>query len=74
MPHRYFKDDEQWIHLKLSPLEPDLRFNVCAAYTKVFNEAFEAEPLSHRKMGRARFAANNRLRIYFHNKFERVFN
>ena len=74
MPHRYYKDDEQWIHTKLSPLDPDTRFTVCAAYTKVFTEAHDAEPLPHRKMGKARAAANNRLRIYFHKKFERVFN
>ena len=74
MPHRYYKDDEQWIHTKLSPLDPDTRFAVCAAYTKVFTEAYDAELLPHRKMGKARFAANNRLRIYFHKKFERVFN
>ena len=73
MPHHFHKDDGQWINGRLAPLKPDLRFKICAAYTNVFNEAMDAEPLSHRKMGKARFAANNKLRIYIAKKFK-VFN
>lgn len=69
MPHKMHKDDRDWIHAKLSPLEPTLRYEVCKSYTKVFEETFDAEPLPHRKMGRARYAANNRLRIYISRKF-----
>ena len=74
MPHRYHPDDEQWIHQKLSPIQPEVRYNVCEAYTKVFNEAFDAEPLPHRKTGKARSAANTRLLTYFNKKYGNVFN
>ena len=86
MPEKMHKDDEQWIFAKLSVLskkspwksgsnegEESERFKVCVAYTNVFNSAFNEEPLPHRKTGRARYAANNRLRIYIDKKFA-VFN
>lgn len=73
MPNKLHKDDEQWIHTKLSPLHPDLRYNVCRAYDKVFEETKESEQLSHRKIGKARYAANNRLRIFIEKRFA-VFN
>lgn len=73
MPEVFHKDDEVWIFTKLSPINQDERWKVCSAYTNVFNKTFDAEPLSHRKTGRARFAANNRLRIYVDKKFA-VFN
>jgi len=73
MPESLHKDDEQWVFAKLSPLHQDERMKVCSAYTNVFNKTFANEPLSHRKTGRARFAANNRLRVYVDKKFA-VFN
>lgn len=68
MPTHYHKDDRQWIHSMISPLHPDERYKVCKAYTRVFNEAADNEPLRHRKDGKARFAANCQLRVYMKNK------
>ena len=73
MPESCHKDDEQWIFSKLATLHQDERMKICSAYTKAFNLAHDAEPLRHRKDGKARFAANNRLRIYIGKKFA-VFN
>lgn len=73
MPGHCNKDDLQWIDGKLSHLCDDERAKVAGAYSKVFNDAHNAEPQSHRKDGKARFAANNRLRIYINKKFA-VFN
>ena len=73
MPELMHADDAQWIFSKLSALHQDERFKVCEAYSNAFNKALEAEPLSHRKTGKARFASNNRLRIYIGKKFA-VFN
>ena len=73
MPNAMHKDDERWIFSKLSSLPQNERVKVCDAYSNAFNAAFENEPLPHRKTGKARFAANNRLRIYIAKKFA-VFN
>ena len=73
MPESCHADDRQWIFSKLSALHQGERMKVCSAYTKAFNLAHDNEPLSHRKTGRARFAANNRLRVYIAKKFA-VFN
>ncbi len=73
MPEHCHEDDRPWIFSKLATLVEDERFKVCAAYSKAFLLAHDNEPLSHRKTGRARFAANNRLRVYIGKKFA-VFN
>jgi len=73
MPESCHSDDRQWIFSKLSTLDQDERLKVCSAYTKALDLASRNEPLSHRKTGKARFAANNRLRIYIAKKFA-VFN
>lgn len=73
MPRSMHKDDAQWIFSKLSTLHQGERAKVCDAYTNAFDKAFDNEPLSHRKTGKARYAANNRLRIYISKKFA-VFN
>jgi len=66
------KDDKKWVTEQLqkiiSPIDtmptPLLRQQALEKYNQVFKEAHEAEPLPHRKDGKARFAANNRLREY----------
>jgi len=73
MPQHHHKDDAEWIDSKLSTLQQDERGKVCFAYNNVFVKAHNAEPAPHRKDGKARFAANNRLRIYIAKKFA-VFN
>lgn len=58
-------DDKKWVteQLKLLPT-PLLRQQTLNKYNEVFQEAHNAEPLTHRKDGKARSAANNRLREY----------
>ena len=73
MPRHYHPDDAQWMSAKLGILDPSLRAEVCAAYAKAYREAWEAEPVSYRKIGKARFAANSRLRIFIAKRFA-VFN
>ena len=69
MPKSMHDDDAQWIFSKVSSLHEVERLKVCEAYSNAFNKAFDAEHLPHRKAGRARFAANNRLRVYIAKKF-----
>jgi hypothetical protein len=73
MPQHHHKDDAQWIDSKLRTLQDDEREKVCIAYSNAFIKVHEAERLPHRKDCKARFAANNRLRIYIAKKFA-VFN
>lgn len=73
MPAHYFPDDAKVISARLGMLDPALRSQVCAAYAKAYREAWEAEPVSYRKVGKARFAANTRLRVFIGKRFA-VFN
>ena len=73
MPRHYHPDDAPWISAKLGTLDPSLRSEVCAAYAKAYLEAWEAEQIGHRKHGKARFAANTRLRVFIGKRFA-VFN
>ena len=73
LPKSHHNDDKGWINTMLAPLQQDERCKVCVAYSNVFDSAFTEEKLPHRKDGKARFAANNRLRIYINKKFA-VFN
>jgi len=67
-------DDKKWVGEQLNKLPtPAMRGQTLIKYNEVFNLAHDAEPLRHRKDGKARFAANNRLRIYIGKKFA-VFN
>ena len=59
------KDDESWVTKQITKIiEPELRVKVWQAYKKAFKEAFDAEPLPHRKENKGRSAANNRLRVF----------
>lgn len=73
MPSYYHPDDAKIISARLAMLDPALRSQVCDAYAKAYLEAWEAEPLSYRKHGKARFAANTRLRVFIGKRFA-VFN
>jgi hypothetical protein len=60
-----YKDDEKWVTKQITKISDlGLRVKVWQAYKKAFDEAFETEPLEHRKENKARFAANNRLRLF----------
>ena len=58
-------DDRKWVGEQLKKLPtPAMRGQTLIKYNEVFQLAHDAEPLPHRKDGKARFAANNRLRQY----------
>jgi hypothetical protein len=60
-PHPH---DHKWIKEQLSQLAPAYHQQAQVGYIKVFSEAFESEPVEHKKMNAARFAANTRLRNF----------
>ena len=59
------KDDSKWVTEQLKQLPtPMIRTKALMKYREVFKQAYDAEPLSHRKDGKARREANLRLRSY----------
>lgn len=73
MPSYHHPDDAKIVSARLAMLNPALRAQVCDAYAKAYREAWEAEPVQHKKHNKARFAANSRLRIFIAKRFA-VFN
>ena len=73
MPCYHHPDDAKIVSARLAMLDPALRSQVCDTYAKAYREAWEAEPVSYRKHGKARFAANTRLRVFIGKRFA-VFN
>lgn len=71
MPDSYFPDDEKWIQEMLLQLSPGARNKALVAYSSVFDERWESEPVSYRKDNTARREANKRLREYVR-KFNRA--
>lgn len=71
MPAHYCHDDRFWIDMRLSHFGFEERSKLCAAYSKVYREAFDAQPIDYRKEGAGRGAANERLREYVKKKFMR---
>ncbi|HCM64762.1 MAG TPA: hypothetical protein DIT05_19810 [Morganella sp. (in: Bacteria)] len=71
MPDSYFPDDGKWIQEMLLQLSPGARNKALVAYTAVFDEQWELEPVSYRKDNTARREANKRLREYV-KKFNRA--
>ena len=73
VPH--FSLDRSWIESQVSWCpDPRQRSALRRRYGEVYQAVFDAEPVAHRKEGRARFAANTDLRElverYFPNKLE----
>ena len=59
------KDDKAWILGQLNQLpEPLIRQYAMRKYNEAFDFAYKKEKLSHRKTGKARSYANNKLRNY----------
>ena len=56
--------DRQWVESQIALLPVSIRQKTLRSYRDVFKEAYDAEPIEHKKMNRARFAANTRLREY----------
>ena len=64
LPEHHHPHDAQWLKEQLGRLPAHLKNKAIAGYEAAYLEAHDAEPVEHRKDGRARFAANSRLRDY----------
>jgi hypothetical protein len=53
----YASADEEWIKQQLLSLTPAARQKAIQRYAAVYQESFEAEPVSYRKENRARHEA-----------------
>lgn len=71
MPDNYFPDDGKWIQEMLLQLSPGARNRALVAYSAVYQEWWEAEPIPYRKDNAARREANKWLREYVR-KFNRA--
>lgn len=67
MPDAYSQADSTWIQEQLLNLLPVTRQKAIQRYAAVYQESFEAEPVSYRKENRARHEANMRLRLFVRN-------
>ena len=67
IPSTYSQADAEWIQEQLLSLTPAARQKAVARYAAVYQETFEAEPVSFRKENRARHEANVRLRLFVRN-------
>lgn len=67
LPSVYASADEEWIKQQLLSLTPAARQKAIQRYAAVYQESFEAEPVSYRKENRARHEANMRLRLFVRN-------
>lgn len=63
-PDRVHEHDAQWASDLVNRLPQHLRVPTCIAYTNAFDEAFSTESALHKKLNKARRAANTRLRVY----------
>ncbi|HHU0797083.1 TPA: hypothetical protein ACT92G_001881 [Enterobacter hormaechei subsp. steigerwaltii] len=63
----YALADEEWIKQQLLSLTAAARQKAIQRYAAVYQESFEAEPVSYRKENRARHEANMRLRLFVRN-------
>lgn len=58
------EDDKKWILEQLSKIPALEHADVIAGYSQLYQEAYDAETLDHKKDNKARFTANSRLRAY----------
>lgn len=59
------KDDEKWVVSQITTIiNRTLRQTVLEGYKKHYKKIYDAEPLTHRKDGKARRECNNMLRKY----------
>ncbi|HDC4609888.1 MULTISPECIES: hypothetical protein [Enterobacter] len=68
LPETYSQADAEWIKQQLLSLAPTARQKAIQRYAAVYQETFEAEPVSFRKENRARHEANTRLRLFVRNQ------
>ncbi len=67
MPDNHSQADSEWIKQQLLTLAPSARQKAIQRYAAVYQESYEAEPVSFRKENRARHEANTRLRLFVRN-------
>lgn len=68
MPAVFCLADSQWIGEQLQSLSMAAKQKAMQRYAAVYQETFEAEPVSYRKENRARHEANTRLRLFVRNQ------
>lgn len=68
MPSVYCQADCNWIGEQLQILSVAARQKAIQHYAAVYQETFEAEPVSYRKENQARHEANTRLRLFVRNQ------
>ncbi|HBB6760852.1 TPA: hypothetical protein JD366_004798 [Citrobacter amalonaticus] len=68
LPEEHSQADADWIRQQLLSLTPAARQKAIQRYATVYQETFEAEPVSYRKENRARHEANTRLRLFVRNQ------
>ena len=68
LPETHSQADVEWINQQLFSLTPTARQKAIQRYAVVYQETFEAEPVSYRKENRARHEANTRLRLFVRNQ------
>lgn len=68
LPETYSQADAEWIKQQLFSLTSTARQKALQRYATVYQETFEAEPVSYRKENRARHEANTRLRLFVRNQ------
>lgn len=63
-PREFHHHDREWIKDQLRRLPIELKRRAVDGYDTVWQEAWHAEPVTHKRENKARFAANTRLRKY----------
>ena len=60
----YHTHDRAWVNEQLRSLPYALKDKAAAGYAAAYKEAYDLEPVEHKKSNAGRNAANTRLRIY----------
>ena len=60
----YHQHDKVWVEEQLRSLPYALKDKAIAGYAAAYKEAYDLEPVEHKKSNAGRNAANTRLRIY----------
>ncbi|HBD3035062.1 TPA: hypothetical protein KIU63_004904, partial [Citrobacter koseri] len=64
LPTTHCDADASWIQEQLQQLPTVMRQKALVNYAEVYQQAFDAEPVSYRQKNRARHEANTRLRLF----------
>lgn len=64
LPIAHCDADASWIQEQLQLLPVAMRQRAVVRYAEIYQQAFDAEPVSYRQKNRARHEANTRLRLF----------